>query len=370
MVGNLKVLIVGVLVALAIIAGGIFFFSKQSSDNKAKVNQDLLARSDSQKVKAPSEKVVLVEFGDFQCPACGAYHSVVQKLLTDNKDNLTFVYRNFPLNIHKNANLAAYAAEAAGLQGKYWQMHDMIFETQDKWSTSTDVESIFVGYAKTLGLDTDKFRTDMNSEVVKKKVEKDAADGLALGVDSTPTFYLNGEKINTPANYEDFNTLIKAAILKQKTEVSSEEKYHAHFDLKVYINGRALDLSLPKYQSTEEKELDEGIHSHDGNGKVVHLHKKGVPLSQYFESIKVGFPSDGKPLRVFVNGKENNEALSYIAKDLDRILVVYGVYSDSQIKNLVNSVSDLACIYSETCPERGTPPEENCVGGLGSDCSD
>jgi len=372
MTGNTKVFIAGILATIAIIAGGVFLFNKQSTTKTSNVNQDLLVRSDSQKVKAPSEKVVLVEFGDFQCPGCGAYHPLVQKLLVDYKDNLTFVYRNFPLNIHKNALPAAYAAEAAGLQGKYWPMHDMIFETQDKWSTSTDAQSIFLEYAKTIGLNLSKFKEDVVSEEVKKKVDKDTADGLALSVDSTPTFYINGEKINSPGSYENFGTLIKAAILKQKAEIEADASYHAHFDLKVYLNGKIVDLSLSKYQSTKESELDSDTHLHDSNGKVVHLHKKDVSLDQLFKSIKLTFPENNgeKILRVIVNGKEVNDLLGYVPQDLDRVLVTYGDYTDTQLKSQINSVTDLACIYSETCPERGKPPTEECVGGLGSGCSD
>lgn len=373
MSGNSKVLVIGVLAAIAIIACGVFFFSKQGSVGSSKVNQDLLIRSDSQTIKAPNEKAVLVEFGDFQCPGCGTYHVLVKKLLVDHKDNLTFVYRDFPLNIHKNAGPAAYAAEAAGLQGKYWQMHDMIFESQNKWSTSTEAESIFLEYAKALGLDLAKFKADAASDAIKQKVARDTADGLALGVDSTPTFYLNGEKINNlPSSYENFSTLIKAAILKQEAEVVSEEAYHAHYDLKVYLNGKMVDTSLSKYQSTEELELDEGTHLHDGIGNVIHLHKKNVPLSQFFNSIKLSIPENtaGRTLKVFVNGKQNSDLLNYVPQDLDRILVSYGGESEKTLEVQTGSVTDQACIYSEKCPERGTPPAEACVGGLGSGCED
>jgi len=158
-----------------------------------------------------SAKVTLVEFGDYQCPACVVYHPLVKQLLTEFSGKVNFVFRNFPLSQHANAPISAYAVEAAGLQGKYWQMHDKVYESATDWVASTDAKTIFIGYAGNLGLDMDKFRTDIDSSAVKDKVQKDTNDGNLINISATPTFYINGIKItNLPGSYEDFKKLVSA----------------------------------------------------------------------------------------------------------------------------------------------------------------
>lgn len=361
-----KIIITIAIATIAIICGGIFLTSRQSSQPQ-KVNTDLLIRSDSQRIKAAKEEATLVEFGDFQCPACGAYYPLVKRLTSDFKDNLTLVFRNFPLVQHKNARPAAYAAEAAGNQGKYWEMFDLLYVNQDKWSKLDNPKDVFDGYAKILSLDLNKFDADMAGDSINQKIQRDLADGNTLGVDSTPTFYLNGEKIANPTSYENFQTLVKAAILKQQANVSTEEKYHTHFDLKVYLNGVAVNFSLAKYQSSKDNEFSPDIHFHDGNGKVVHIHKKGATLGELFNSFKLDL-TKYQNLKTYVNGKETSDVQNYVPQDLDRILITSGNLTETQLKVQLDSVSNDACIYSEKCPERGKPPTEECVGGLGSGC--
>lgn len=154
-------------------------------------------------------KVTLIEYSDFQCPACGAYYSMVKKLSQEFK-NVSFVYRNFPLSQHANAWPAAQAAGAAGKQGKFWEMHNMLFDNQNAWSGSTSPEEIFNAYAKTLGLDMNKFKDDSNSAEIKAKIESDYQSG-ANQIDGTPTFFLNDKKIQNPQNYDDFRNIILQA---------------------------------------------------------------------------------------------------------------------------------------------------------------
>lgn len=208
-----KKLTIGLIIATTVIIfGGAFFLTKPPKEKPQEaVSTELLIRSDSQKVVAPNEKVIMVEFGDFQCPACAAYHDLVKQLLNENKDTLSLVFRNFPLSQHKNARVSAYAAEAAGLQGKYWEMYDKLYENQKDWSEKSDAMSIFVGYAKDFGLDEAKFKSDASSSEVKNKVDRDYADGVTLNVDSTPTFYVNAQKVKNPGGLEDFKTLIEKA---------------------------------------------------------------------------------------------------------------------------------------------------------------
>lgn len=160
-------------------------------------------------------KAVLIEYSDFQCPACGAYYPTVKNLQKKYGDKLTLVYRNFPLTqLHQYAQLAAQAAEAANLQGKYWEMHDVLFEHQDVWPTDKDVTATFTGYATDLKLDEKKFATDLTSKTVKDRVQRDIDTGNAVAVNATPTFYLNGTKLTNPGDEASFEKLIDADLAK------------------------------------------------------------------------------------------------------------------------------------------------------------
>jgi protein-disulfide isomerase len=156
---------------------------------------------------------VLVDYSDFQCPSCGVFHPILKKLESDlGPEKLRFVYRNFPLTmIHKNAELAAEAAEAAGKQGKFWEMHDKLFENQNAWSEQNDPKNIFIGYAADLKLNKDQFEKDLASDEVKKAVQEDVDSGIEAKVDATPTFFLNGKQISLPSSYEEFKNLVEAA---------------------------------------------------------------------------------------------------------------------------------------------------------------
>ncbi len=163
---------------------------------------------------ATNAKVSLVEYSDFQCGACKAYHPIVEEVLAAHKDTLSFTYRHFPLPQHKNAEFAARVAEAAGAQGKFWEMTALIFEGQSDWSleNTTSAKKIFTGYATKLELDITKWETDRDSQAVKIKVANDKRTGEQAGVNSTPSFYLNGKKIQNPRGVEEFNALIEYAI--------------------------------------------------------------------------------------------------------------------------------------------------------------
>ena len=378
-------LFASIIVATVVILGGaIFYFSRPAVPQKG-ADATLLTREDSNKTSTTLASVTLVEFGDFQCPACGAYHPLVKQLLSEFHTDVTFVFRNFPLPMHANSTVAAQAAESAGKQGKYWEMYDMLYEKQKDWSTSGKPKEVFTEYATSIGMDPEKFAKNLDDPDIKKKIDRDTKDGELLGVNATPTFYLNGDKLDNPSSIEDFRTLVKAALLKApKPSVKSTEAYHTHFNLKIYVNGTAYDLTLPKYQSTDEKELNKDIHVHDGNGDVVHIHKKDVTLGEFISSLGMSltatcFTDDAKnqycssetnTVKFFVNGKANTQFGSYAPQDLDRILISYGKENDAAIKKQIDSVADNACIYSEKCPERGKPPTENCVGGLGTGCKE
>ncbi len=177
-------------------------------------NQPLLPVSAivaSDQIKGDREaKIILIEYSDFQCPACAAYAPIVKQIAEEFKDSAVFVYRHFPLSQHKNAELAALAAEAAGKQGKFWEMHDLIFENQNEWSESQIAEELFVKYATELNINIGQFKNDLISKEIKDKVKNDLRSGEKNGVNSTPTFFLNNKKIQ-PRSYDEFKQLIEAS---------------------------------------------------------------------------------------------------------------------------------------------------------------
>lgn len=154
-------------------------------------------------------KAVLIEYADFQCPGCGAAHPVVKQLLKDFQGKILFAYRFFPLtSIHRNAMASAEAAYAAYKQNKFWEMHDMLFENQQKWAEITDPMPTFLSYAQNLNLNIDTFKKDMADQKTKDYIDNVENQGTAAGVDSTPTFYLN-KKLVTVRSYDDFKKLIQ-----------------------------------------------------------------------------------------------------------------------------------------------------------------
>ncbi len=201
------------LVVFAAVGGsvwGLARLAKQAPGGQQAVILDAVSAGDWTEGNKDS-KVILIEYSDFQCPACGAYHPLLKQLMQEEGGKFNFVYRHFPLSQHANAKNAAFAAEAAGKQGKFWEMHDMIFENQNTWSESKTAGDIFAGYAKTLGLNMEQFEKDRDSQPVKEKVESDLSGGVKAGVNATPFFFLNGKRIQ-PTSYENFKSLLNQAI--------------------------------------------------------------------------------------------------------------------------------------------------------------
>ncbi len=160
--------------------------------------------------------VVLVEYGDFQCPACGAYYPIVKEIKETYREDITFQFRHYPLTqIHPNAMAAHRAAEAAAMQGKFWEMHDLLYEGQQSWSSLSGNAAVtaFENYAQQLELDLDKFKADFASSAVNNVINADVKEGQNINATSTPTFVLEGKKIEeNPRTFEDFSKLIDDAI--------------------------------------------------------------------------------------------------------------------------------------------------------------
>lgn len=158
-------------------------------------------------------KVSLIEYSDFQCPACASYNPFVKQLLSDYKGEIYYAYRFFPLtNIHKNALISSQAGYAAYKQGKFFEMGDILFANQKDWAEVKDPTSIFIEYAKKVGLDIKKFDADMNSDEAKKIIKAAENQAISLRINSTPTFFVNGVNIQNPANYGDFKKSIDYAL--------------------------------------------------------------------------------------------------------------------------------------------------------------
>lgn len=209
------------LVALIVIAIPAIVLSLILWDRKSETQFDqkapLTEITVSDQIKgSQNSKIELIEYSDFQCPACAGYYPYVKEMMVEYGDKIKFAYRHFPLQQHLNAPLAARAAEAAGKQGKFWEMHDLLFENQNSWANNSKPNDIFVGFASQLNLDVEKFQKDADSEEIKNKVGNDLKNGLKAGVNSTPTFFLNGKTLNPNAmSPQKLKELIDAATKNQ-----------------------------------------------------------------------------------------------------------------------------------------------------------
>lgn len=158
-------------------------------------------------------KITLIEYSDFQCPACAIASSYIQQALNDYNGKILFVYRFFPLSqIHKNSLISAKGAYAAHLQDKFLEMKQLLFANQNSWGEADDAQEIFLAYAQELGLNPEQFTKDLEAEATKNFIYKQAEEGINLGINVTPTIFLNGRKINNPKTYEEFKQLIEAEL--------------------------------------------------------------------------------------------------------------------------------------------------------------
>ncbi len=206
-----------IIAVLVVVFGGIFWFTKSRSSAPGANGGDSSTGGTNHVIGNNTTGVTLVEFGDFQCPACYQYWPLVKQVQEKYNDQIAFQFRNFPLvQIHPNAMMAARAAEAASLQDKFWEMHDLLFQNQQSWASAPNPGAFFEQYAAQLGLNVEQFKTDMNSPVVAAAINADVAAVQALGGTGTPVFVLNGKKIDPlPKTVEEFSKLIDDAIAEQ-----------------------------------------------------------------------------------------------------------------------------------------------------------
>lgn len=204
---------IGVAAAAIIIIGGIVLVTSRGQSSSgaggdvANINTTLGHKEGAGDAAA----VKIVEFGDFQCPFCGQAEPALRQAIKNNSAAVELIFRNFPLPQHSNALNAAYAAEAAGDQGKYFPMHDLLYDRQTAWEGVTDPSGVFLGYARELGLDSTKFKNDYTGDAAKVTIKTDTDYGTQIGVDQTPTFYVNGKKVTGVQTIEQWQTLIDNA---------------------------------------------------------------------------------------------------------------------------------------------------------------
>lgn len=161
-----------------------------------------------------SPKIILTEFADLQCPACKLYEPALSTIRTKYADQVQVIYKHFPLypTPHKNALTAAYATEAAANQGKFWEMHDKLYDKQDDWAEKSNPKELFSGYAKELGLNVDQFNKDYDGEAGKSGIERDKALGTKIGLRGTPSFFINGEAFDTANGADELLSKIESLL--------------------------------------------------------------------------------------------------------------------------------------------------------------
>ncbi len=204
-----------ILAGLAVLFIGVIVFAKND-----KTDTTIDTSGGSNHVQGASNSgVAVIEFGDFQCPACASYHPLVKQLQEDYGDEISFQFRHFPLvSIHQNAMAAHRAAEAAGNQDKFWEMHDMLYERQKTWESSTNTSQIFEDYAAELGLNIDTYKQDVASSTINDVINADVKAAQALGATSTPTFVIDGKRLeDLPQDIEGFKKLIDEAIASKQS---------------------------------------------------------------------------------------------------------------------------------------------------------
>lgn len=190
-----------------VLIGAAMWYSKSSAENS---NEGVVTPTTHIKGSADAS-VKIVEYSDFQCPACAAFQPIVAEVVDTFGDQISFEYRHFPLSaLHPYAEQAARAAEAAGQQGKFFEFHDKLFAEQDSWSAGAAPTTFFLRYAGELGLDVDKFRKHLRSSQLRDEVRADAALAREAGVTGTPTFFLNGEKMEIKTFQDFFDQVARA----------------------------------------------------------------------------------------------------------------------------------------------------------------
>lgn len=194
---------------------GFGWYSQATGTSSSRTVEQILAvQSDDHVMGLATARVTLIEYYDLECGACRGFNPIIRQLEQDYPTDLRVVRRYFPLPMHPYARQSAAAAEAAGMQGKYEEMVDLLFAKQEEWSASSTIQDTLNGYAASLGLNMDKFTWDSKSREVRARIARDQADANTLNLSGTPAFLLQGSVIPTPRSLDEFKKLIDAELAK------------------------------------------------------------------------------------------------------------------------------------------------------------
>jgi len=220
----------GILGALVIIFVGIFAISQKSSTNNSNANSSNASQATKHVIGQGQKGVTLIEYGDYECPICEAYYVPLKQAASQNSTDIYFQFRNLPLTaIHQNAFAGARAAEAAGLQNKFWEMHDKLYENQSQWANSSNPQTFFNSYAQAIGLNLNQFKTDYASSKVNDAINADLAEFNKTSQDkATPTFFLDGKYLSNSElvdsqgapSVDKITAVLKAEIAKKTTSAT------------------------------------------------------------------------------------------------------------------------------------------------------
>ena len=242
---GLPLVIIGIVLLVAVVGGWYLYQSSNSKSTASNTNRpanatqqqpnntpmtsSVLGAQPPHFKGAQNSSVVLEEFADYQCPTCATMHPVMNEINATYGSRIKFIYRNYPLiQIHKNAYEAAVSGEAAGLQGKFWEMQNLLFQNQRNWSNVADVKPVFEGYAQTIGLDVEKFKADVLGMAAKQRVDADLQRGRALNISSTPTVLVNG----VPVPFEQMTVDGMKKIIDAELAKSGNQQAPPRFSLR------------------------------------------------------------------------------------------------------------------------------------------
>ena len=195
-----------------VMVGGILILAKTVGSNQSQQQQQQaqaeLVRDDSARLGPEDAKVTIVEFGDYQCPACAATAPILSRIQSEQSTDVALVFRHFPLPMHDQAKLGAYAAESAGALGEYWMMHDWLYAHQNAWVEAQDPKSTIADAATSFGLDRQQFLAKLDDPDIQAKVDRDLADAQALSLTGTPTLFINGVQYQGQLDYDSLKRAV------------------------------------------------------------------------------------------------------------------------------------------------------------------
>jgi protein-disulfide isomerase len=215
-----KILSIIAIITVLLLGGGLFFLTRNQPQTQTNSQGETVYQIDytkGEKIGSDSAKVKVVEFGDLQCPACKAAEPTVEKMLNAHKADpkFQFIWRHFPLQMHQFAHEAANTAQEAAANGKFWEMHDKLYQTQDEWAALKDVpavENYFVNLGQNLGIDPQKIKDAVEKRPYENVIQADISEGNNIGITGTPTFFLNGKKVTIVNSYDELSSQVDSAL--------------------------------------------------------------------------------------------------------------------------------------------------------------